>query len=165
MKKNDAILEKISDERSLLQKLSVWRFHNKKIIFTNGCFDILHKGHAWLLNTASGLEDNAILIVGLNSDASVKKLKGDGRPINNVNDRAFLLASLYAVDAIIIFEEDTPDLLIKMIKPDVLVKGGDYNADEIVGADTMKLNGGKVVIIPYLENYSTSKTINQLADQ
>lgn len=165
MKKNDAILEKICDERSLLQKISVWRFHNKKIIFTNGCFDILHKGHAWLLNTANGLEDNAILIVGLNSDASVKNLKGDSRPINNVNDRAFLLASLYAVDAVIIFEEDTPDLLIKMIQPDVLVKGGDYNADEIVGADTMKLNGGKVIIIPYLENYSSSKTINQLADQ
>ena len=82
-----------------------------------------------------------------------------------MEDRALLLASLYAVDAVIIFEEDTPDQLIKMIKPDVLVKGGDYNADEIVGAETMKLNGGKVIIIPYLENYSTSKTINHLADQ
>ncbi len=165
MKKNETILEKISDEKSLLKKLSVWRFQNKKIIFTNGCFDILHKGHAWLLNTCSGIEGNTVLIVGLNSDASVKKLKGESRPINNVNDRAFLLASLYAVDAVIIFEEDTPDLLIKMIKPDILVKGGDYNAEEIVGADTMKLTGGKVIIIPYLENYSTSKTINQLADQ
>jgi len=165
MKKNETILEKISDEKSLLKKLSVWRFQNKKIIFTNGCFDILHKGHTWLLNKTCGLADNAILIIGLNSDVSVKKLKGESRPINNVNDRAFLLASLYAVDAVIIFEEDTPDLLIKMIKPDILVKGGDYNAEEIVGADTMKLNGGKVIIIPYLENYSTSKTINQLADQ
>ncbi len=165
MKKSEVITDKICNEKTLMQKISVWRFLGKKIIFTNGCFDILHKGHAWLLNAASATTENAILIVGLNSDASVKRLKGESRPINTFDDRAFLLASLYAIDAVIIFEEDTPIHLIELIQPDVLVKGGDYNADTIVGAEIVKIHGGKVIIIPYLDNYSSSAIINTLADQ
>ena len=162
MKKPDFINEKIVDLKILLQRITVWRFQNNKIVFTNGCFDILHKGHAWLLNKASGLEDKTILIIGLNSDDSVKRLKGENRPVNKIDDRAYILSSLYAVDAVIIFEEDTPIELIKMIRPDILVKGGDYKEDEIVGADLVKAYGGRIEIIPILDNYSTTNTISKM---
>jgi D-glycero-beta-D-manno-heptose 1-phosphate adenylyltransferase len=133
---------------------------NKKLIFTNGCFDILHRGHVEYLEQAKSLGD--YLVVGLNSDSSVKKIKDESRPINNEYDRAFVLDSLKVIDAVIIFSEDTPYNIIKEIVPDYLVKGGDWTEDNIVGADIVKKAGGKVVSLKYVENYSTTSTINKL---
>lgn len=135
-------------------------YFNKKIVFTNGCFDILHPGHVYYLNKARSLGD--ILIVGLNSDASIKRLnKGPNRPIHPQDKRAEVLASLLCIDYVCIFEEDTPIELIKIIVPDVLVKGGDYTIDKIVGADMVIQKGGRVEIIDYLEGYSTTKIIEK----
>lgn len=133
---------------------------NKKLVFTNGCFDILHRGHIEYLEQAKSLGD--FLVVGLNSDASVKRIKGDSRPVNNENDRAFVLDSLKMIDAIIIFSEDTPYNIIKEVVPDFLVKGGDWSEDEIVGADIVIKSGGKVISLKYVNNYSTTGTINKL---
>lgn len=132
------------------------KLKGKKIIFTNGCFDILHKGHVDYLNKAKGLGD--ILILGLNSDNSVKRLKGDSRPINNEDDRAFILSSLEAIDYVTIFEDDTPLELIKIVQPDILVKGGDYSAEEVVGREYAK----SVEIIKFVDGYSTTNTIKKL---
>lgn len=132
----------------------------KILVFTNGCFDILHKGHAAYLNQAKSLGD--YLIVGVNSDRSVKVLKGDSRPVNNENDRAFLLDNLKSVDYVIIFDEDTPYNLIKDIVPDYLVKGGDWKEEDIVGWDIVKAAGGKVLSLDYIDNYSTTSTLNKL---
>ena len=132
----------------------------KILVFTNGCFDILHKGHAAYLNQAKSLGD--YLIVGVNSDRSVKVLKGDSRPVNNENDRAFLLDNLKSVDYVIIFDEDTPYKLIKEIVPDYLVKGGDWKEEDIVGWDIVKAAGGKVLSLDYIDNYSTTNTLNKL---
>ena len=133
---------------------------NKALVFTNGCFDILHKGHAVYLNQARSLGD--VLIVGVNSDRSVKVLKGDSRPVNNENDRAFLLDNLKSVDYVIIFDEDTPYNLIKDIVPDYLVKGGDWKEEDIVGWDIVKSAGGKVMSLDYVDNYSTTNTLKKL---
>lgn len=132
----------------------------KKLVFTNGCFDILHKGHVVYLNQAKSLGD--ILIVGVNSDRSVRKLKGEGRPVNNENDRAFLLDNLMSVDFVIIFDEDTPYELIKEIIPEFLVKGGDWKEEDIVGWDVVKANGGKVMSLNFIDNYSTTGIINKM---
>ncbi|MFN0275548.1 MAG: adenylyltransferase/cytidyltransferase family protein [Chitinophagales bacterium] len=164
MTKQQAIHDKICDEKTLLHKIAVWRFWNKKIIFTNGCFDILHPGHIHLLNSCTGYEKNFVLVVGLNNDDSVRRLKGVTRPRNVFSDRAKMLASLYAVDAVVGFDQDTPIDLIKKIQPDVLVKGGDYKEDEIVGAEIVKKNGGKIIVVPLLEGYSTTGIISQFAD-
>lgn len=162
MSKPLAIQHKIMDLHALVQQISVWRFSNRKIVFTNGCFDVLHKGHAHVLNTASNLAYNAAVIVGVNSDASVKRLKGNDRPVNNEADRMLMLASMYAVDAVVLFHEDTPYELINAIQPDFLVKGGDYAEDQIVGADIVKSRGGKVVVVPFLDNYSTTLLIEKM---
>jgi D-glycero-beta-D-manno-heptose 1-phosphate adenylyltransferase len=135
---------------------------NKKIVFTNGCFDILHKGHIEYLEQAKSLGD--YLVIGLNSDTSVKRIKGESRPINSENDRAYVLNSLKIIDAVVIFDEDTPYNIIKEIIPDFLVKGGDWKEDEIVGADVVKKAGGKVVSLKYVVNYSTTSTINKLRE-
>ncbi|MCR5754413.1 MAG: D-glycero-beta-D-manno-heptose 1-phosphate adenylyltransferase, partial [Acetatifactor sp.] len=135
----------------------------KKIVFTNGCFDILHAGHVSYLKKAKTLGD--VLVVGVNSDASVKRIKGEKRPINTLQDRESVLEALEAVDFVIAFEEDTPEKLIKAIKPDVLVKGGDYSIDTIVGADEVIKSGGRVEVLPFVEGRSTSgiiETINKL---
>ena len=132
----------------------------RKIVFTNGCFDILHRGHIEYLSKASDLGD--VLIIGLNTDASVKRIKGEGRPVQDETSRALILASLRFVEAVILFDEDTPYDLISMIKPDVLVKGGDYTEETIVGADIVKAIGGEVVTIPLVEGYSTSGLIKVL---
>ena len=146
---------KIFKLEDLVRQIAVWRFHSNKIVFTNGCFDILHHGHIDYLGKAADLGD--MLVVGVNADSSVKKLnKGAGRPIQNENDRALILSSLQMVDAIIIFEEDTPAELIRRLQPDVLVKGGDWKENEIVGADTVKARGGIVTTIPYVDGYSTT---------
>lgn len=140
-------------------KLQIWRKGSKIIVFTNGCFDLLHKGHESLLQTANTLGD--ILIVGLNSDASVKILKGDKRPIEKQETRAQNLSKLKSVNAVCIFEDSTPSELIKLIRPNVLVKGGDYKRNEIVGGQAVNEWGGKVTVVPLLKGYSTSSIIKK----
>lgn len=136
------------------------RMAHKKIVFTNGCFDILHRGHVEYLNAARALGD--VLIVGCNADASVKRLKGPDRPVTRESDRAFLLSSLRAVDYVIIFSEDTPLELITALKPDVLVKGGDWPIEKIIGGDVVRANGGEVRTIPFVATYSTSSILDRI---
>lgn len=140
--------------------MASWKVLDKTVAFTNGCFDILHEGHIFSLSAAAKEAD--FLIVGVNSDASVKRLKGASRPVNTQHSRAFLLASLLMVDAVVIFEEDTPLQLITALMPDVLVKGGDYTLDQIVGAREVMANGGRVVINPIMEGFSTTGLIQQI---
>jgi D-beta-D-heptose 7-phosphate kinase/D-beta-D-heptose 1-phosphate adenosyltransferase len=150
------------------EKIVPWTFfkendvklHNRKIVFTNGCFDVLHYGHVRYLLDAKSLGD--LLVVGLNSDGSVRRLKGESRPINGEKERAFVLAALEFVDYIVVFEEDTPEKLIETVKPDVLVKGGDYQIENIVGADFVMQNGGTVTTIPFVEGFSSTRIIEQL---
>src|SRR5579863_6086139 len=132
MKLPQIISQRIFDRSGLIHQVNRWRLLNKTIAFTNGCFDILHQGHIFSLSQAASEAD--YLVVGVNADVSVRKLKGENRPVNNEQSRAFLLGSLLMTDAVVIFEEDTPLNLIKMVLPDVLVKGGDYSIEEIVGA-------------------------------
>jgi len=159
LKKSELIRQKIFTLPDLLRRVAQWRFLGKKISFTNGIFDILHQGHVFSLSQAA--DEGGHLIVGLNSDTSTKKLKGENRPINNEESRAFLLASLIMVDAVVIFEEDTPLELIKAIMPDVLVKGGDYTVDQVAGAKEVIANGGRVVINPIIQGHSTSSIIER----
>jgi len=157
----ESISEKIYTLPGITQKASQWKKEGKKIIFTNGVFDLLHKGHIFSLSQAAKQGD--ILIIGLNADRSVKKLKGNSRPVIDEDARALLLASLIMVDAVVIFEEDTPIKLITSILPDVLVKGGDYTVDEIAGAKEVIANGGKIVINPILDGFSTTAIINAIS--
>ena len=157
----DFIAEKIYERTRLLEKVGDWKKQGKKIVFTNGVFDLLHKGHIFSLSQAAKQGD--ILIVGLNSDHSVKRLKGENRPVNDQAARALLLASLIMVDAVVTFDEDTPLQLISAILPHVLVKGGDYTIDEIAGAKEVIANGGKVVINPTLDGFSTTAIINAIS--
>lgn len=136
------------------------RSHGKKIVFTNGCFDILHVGHIDYLASAKSMGD--VLVVGLNSDSSVRKIKGKGRPINSERDRARVLSALSAVDYISIFSEPTPENLIKKVKPGILVKGGDWKIKDIVGGDFVKSYGGKVRIISFVKGYSTTSLIRKM---
>lgn len=154
------IAEKILTRPQAAEKVKAWKKQGKKIVFTNGVFDLLHKGHIYSLTRAA--KEGDVLIVGLNSDSSVKKLKGDSRPINSEDARALVLAALAMVDAVVIFEEETPLNLILSIMPDVLVKGGDYTADQIAGAKEVIASGGKVVINPVLEGFSTTSIINAM---
>lgn len=154
------IQHKIFSREDLVRECNVWRATQKKIVFTNGCFDILHHGHLDLLARAADFGN--ILIVGINTDSSVQGLKGAGRPVTGELDRAFQVASLLCVDAVCLFDEATPEALIKLIRPDVLVKGGDYTIDKIVGADFVKSIGGTVEIIPFVEGYSTSSLIQRI---
>jgi D-beta-D-heptose 7-phosphate kinase/D-beta-D-heptose 1-phosphate adenosyltransferase len=151
---------KIVTENQLKHLLAVWRFKDDVIVFTNGCFDLLHPGHISYLEKARTLGDR--LIVGLNSDESVKRLKGSGRPVNNQQDRARLLAALQCVDAVVVFEEDAPARLIEEVKPDILVKGGDYSLDQVVGASYVQSYGGRVEILPYVSGYSSSNILEKL---
>lgn len=140
--------------------LNMWKFRNEKIVFTNGCFDIIHRGHIEYLAKAASLGTK--LIVGLNTDASVRRLKGENRPVNDERGRALALASLLFVDEVILFNTDTPRELIEFIQPDVLVKGGDYRTEDIVGNDIVTARGGQVVTIPLVEGYSTTSIIEHL---
>jgi rfaE bifunctional protein nucleotidyltransferase chain/domain len=135
------------------------RAEGRRIVFTNGVFDILHAGHVTYLAAARALGD--VLVLGLNTDASVRRLKGPERPINNENDRATVVAALRAVDHVVVFDEDTPLRVISTLVPDVLVKGGDYTRDTIVGADVVEAHGGSVVTIPLVEGRSTTNIINR----
>lgn len=151
---------KICDIEELKRRLAQWRVKSDRIVFTNGCFDILHVGHLHTLKESIQLGDK--LIVGLNSDASVSRLKGKERPVVNQLDRSEMLAALEMVDAVIIFEDDTPEELIQMIKPDLLCKGGDWSIENIVGGDFVKSYGGQVVSIPFVQGYSSSSLINKI---
>jgi len=166
MKKSELIISKIfqfnSDEgKSQLSRfLAYWNFRNKKIVFTNGCFDIMHLGHIDYLSKAADLGD--VLIIGMNSDKSVHCIKGHDRPINNEEGRARVLAALGFTSCVVLFDEETPYELIKFIRPDVLVKGSDYKPEDIVGFDIVKENGGEIVTIDFVEGYSTSSIIEKI---
>lgn len=148
----------IRNIHSMLDKLK-----GKKIVFTNGCFDLIHYGHICLLDYSRKLGD--VLIVGLNSDASIRRLKGCMRPINNCKVRAEMLLALRPVDYVVIFDSNTPEGLIELIKPDILVKGSDYSINTIVGAEIVKKNGGKVVIFERVENYSTTSMLYKIVEK
>ena len=152
--------QKIIDQGFLDALLAFRRFKGYKIVFTNGCFDILHLGHIDYLAKARNLGDK--LMVGLNTDASVRRIKEENRPINDESSRAMLLASLQFVDAVVLFNEDTPFNLIKKVQPDILVKGSDYKPENIVGADIVTAKGGKIETIDFLEGYSTTSVIEKI---
>ena len=160
MKKVDAIEKKIYTLHQLILKKPGLKLMGKTIAFTYGCFDIQHEGHIYSLSQAAREAD--FLIVGVNSDASTKRLKGEERPVNNQQSRALILASLIMVDAVIIFEEDTPLNLITTLLPDVLVKGGDYTLEQIVGAKEVMDNGGRVVINPIIQGFSTTGILDKI---
>lgn len=149
-----SIKHKIITQADLNEQLAKWKTENKKIVFTNGCFDILHLGHIDYLSKAADMGD--VLIIGLNADASVSRLKGSHRPINNETSRGMILASLAFVSAVVKFDEDTPYELIKQVQPDVLVKGADYIIENIVGHDIVQAKGGTIKTIEFLPGYSTS---------
>lgn len=156
----ERIHTKIYNRKNLENQLAIWRFQSKKIVFTNGCFDLLHLGHIDYLSKAKDLGD--ILIIGVNTDNSVRRLKGAARPITDENSRSVIIASLQLVNAVVLFDEDTPYDLIKQVQPDVLVKGSDYKPEDIVGYDIVKTKGGEIVTIDYLDGYSTSSVIEKV---
>jgi len=160
MRNTNIIQQKILSLSAAQHFVAAARVTGKTIAFTNGCFDILHEGHIFSLSQAAKEAD--ILIVGVNADASVQKLKGPGRPVNNEQTRSLILASLVVVDAVIIFNEDTPLELINHLQPDVLVKGGDYTLDQIVGSKEVIANGGRVVINPIIQGVSTTGIIQKI---
>lgn len=160
MKAIQNIPSKIVDKTQLLQMVFRWRLTGKKIAFTNGVFDILHEGHIASICEAASYAD--VLIIAINSDASVKRLKGPERPVHNQDARALMLASMLMTDAIVIFEEDTPRDLIADILPDVLVKGGDYSIDQIAGAKEVLANGGEVKLAGIVEGVSTTNIIGKI---
>ncbi len=150
----------VRQKENLNYTLNQWRFKKKKIVFTNGCFDILHRGHVEYLAKAAELGDK--LIIGLNTDSSVRRLKGENRPVNNEEARAILLSSLIFTDKIILFEEDTPLQFINFIQPDVLVKGSDYQPEEIAGYDIVKTKGGEVITIELTKGFSTTSILKKI---
>lgn len=154
------LLDKISDLSSLKSKVETWKKEGKKIVFTNGVFDLVHIGHITYLSKAAELGDK--LIIGLNADSSVKRIKGESRPINAQDSRAALLASFFFVDAVVVFEEDTPLNLISTLLPDVLIKGADYTIDNIVGSKEVLANGGQVQTITFVEGYSSTSIIQKI---
>jgi rfaE bifunctional protein nucleotidyltransferase chain/domain len=159
--KRTSIEQKIQTLPALKQSITGWRLKGERVVFTNGCFDLLHRGHISLLLEAAAFGNR--LVVAINSDASVKHLKGASRPIQTEADRALLLAAMTYVDAVVIFEEDTPLALIKFLQPDVLVKGGDYTIETVVGAQEVQAYGGSVVLIPLEEGYSTTGLLEKLS--
>jgi len=152
---------KLIDRSEALKRIAQWRALGKTVSFTNGCFDILHRGHIFSLSQAAQEAD--YLIVGLNSDSSTKRLKGKDRPVNDEQSRALLISSLLMVDAVVLFDEDTPLELIKTLLPDVLVKGGDYTVEQIAGSKEVITNGGRVVINPIVEGFSTTGLIEKIS--
>ena len=143
-----------------IKQVEVWKSEGKTIVFTNGCFDLLHPGHIDYLEKAAAHGD--IFIIGLNDDASIRRLKGETRPITPLSDRAIMLAALRAVDLVVPFSEDTPLNLISALMPDTLIKGGDYQPDDIVGAAEVRNNGGEVLVIPFVDGYSSSNLIQRI---
>ncbi len=156
----NATEEKIIEIEQLLPKLAIARANGQRIVFTNGCFDLMHLGHVTYLEAARNQGD--LLVIGLNTDASVSRLKGPQRPIISEQARARVMAALEVVSYVVLFDEDTPLNLIRSVKPDILVKGADYQVSEIVGADFVMASGGKVERIPFVEGYSTSSLIERI---
>ena len=154
------INNKIFSDEKIRRQVDTWRSSAEKIVFTNGCFDIIHRGHIEVLARAADLGDK--LIVGLNSDISIQQLKGEGRPIIKEDARAILLAALDFIDAIVLFSEETPLDLITTLKPDILAKGGDYKIDTIVGHKIVQENGGEVILIPFIDGFSSTNIINKI---
>ena len=150
----------ITDYEEAMLLSQMWKDQGLEVVFTNGCFDLIHRGHLEYLSEASALGDK--LIVGLNSDPSIRKIKGKKRPLVIEEDRALLLASISYVDAVVIFEEETPLLLIKKIRPDILVKGGDYKEKDIIGGNHVVENGGEVKVLSYTKGHSTTLLIEKI---
>jgi rfaE bifunctional protein nucleotidyltransferase chain/domain len=159
----DQLLDKITDLPTLQERVASWKQQGQKVVFTNGVFDLLHIGHITYMAKAAELGNK--LIIGLNADASVKRLKGDDRPVNAQDSRAALLAALFFVDAVVLFEEDTPLNLISTLLPDVLVKGADYQIENIVGGKEVIANGGEVKTINFVEGYSSTSIIQKIRNQ
>ena len=157
----EAVQQKIMSLQDLLRLRNIWLFKSEPVVFTNGCFDLLHKGHIHSLTEAASFGKH--LVIGLNSDESIRRIKKDGRPIQDQTSRALVLAALSCTDAIIIFNEDTPLELIRTIKPEVLVKGGDYTRGTIIGAEDVLANGGRIEIIKLIEGYSTTAIEQKIA--
>ncbi|NQT47046.1 MAG: D-glycero-beta-D-manno-heptose 1-phosphate adenylyltransferase [Candidatus Omnitrophica bacterium] len=155
--------EKIKDISGLKVAIKKARLDKKRIVFTNGCFDILHKGHIQLLTQAK--EKGDLLIVAVNSDSSIRRIKGRKRPLTKEGDRTEVLAALEMVDNVVLFNEETPAAIIREVSPDILVKGGDWKEEEIVGADFVKSKGGEVYSLPYLKGYSTSSLITKIQEE
>ena len=160
MNKLEILKSKICSREELDNILNLWSFKNQKIVFTNGCFDIIHRGHVDYLAKAASLGNK--LIIGLNTDDSVSRLKGPQRPLQDEYSRAMILAAFSFVDKVVFFDEDTPYELIKYIQPDILVKGSDYKEEDIVGFDILKSKGGEVITIDFVEGYSTSNIVNKI---
>lgn len=156
----DVVESKIMLRGDALHRVNRWKFFNQKIVFTNGCFDILHRGHLDYLMRAASLGNR--LVIGLNTDESVSRLKGPSRPVNPVHDRAFALAALRCTDLIVPFGEDTPLELIELLQPDVLVKGGDYTVESVVGGNETIQRGGRVEILSFVDGYSTTSFIERM---
>lgn len=150
----------VKNKEDIHNILSQWQFQSEKIIFTNGCFDIVHRGHVEYLAQAASLGSK--LVIGLNTDDSVRRLKGECRPINDEYARALLLASFVFVDKVIFFGEDTPLELIRYVQPDILVKGGDYKPESIVGYDIVKAKGGEIATIDFVKGFSSTSILNKL---
>ena len=160
MSKLDYVRSKIIDIQAIDPYLTYWKLKNQRIVFTNGCFDIIHRGHVEYLAQAANFGN--ILVIGLNTDNSVRRIKGELRPVQDEIARATILASFQFVSAVILFDEDTPYELIKKVQPDVLIKGSDYSVEDIVGYDIVKAKGGEVVTIDFIEGYSTTSIIEKL---
>jgi rfaE bifunctional protein nucleotidyltransferase chain/domain len=160
MDKLKFIQSKIIDVNNLDAQLAFWRFKNYKIVFTNGCFDIIHRGHIEYLAQAASYGD--ILILGLNTDNSVRRIKGETRPVQDEYARAITLAALQFVNAVVLFDDETPHNLINKVQPDILIKGSDYKPESIVGYDIVKAKGGEVVTIDFIDGYSTTRIIEKL---
>ena len=155
-----SIKSKIYTLSELVERCKVWRNKGEKIVFTNGCFDLVHRGHVEVLANTADLGDR--LIVGLNSDSSIQNLKSENRPIIDENSRAILLASLQFIDAVVLFSETTPHQLIQTILPDILAKGGDYKVEEITGREVVLQNGGEVILVPFIDGFSTTNIVNKI---
>ena len=154
------INSKIFSLDDLKNQVNAWKQAGEEVVFTNGCFDIIHRGHIEVLAQTADLGDR--LIIGLNSDSSTQKLKGKGRPIIEEQSRAILLASLSFVDAVVLFSEETPLNLISTLKPDVLAKGGDYKIETIVGHKVVQENGGQVILVPFVDGFSSTTIIDKI---
>ena len=154
-------MNKIQDLNELLADREAWHSQKRRVVFTNGCFDLLHGGHIYLLDYAKAQGD--ILVVAVNDDASIRRLKGPDRPIFPISERLEILAALSSVDRLITFSEDTPLILISRILPDVLVKGGDWRPEDVVGKEEVETQGGRVSIVPYLPGHSSSQIISKVA--
>lgn len=159
----EKIKAKILNWEQAAETLAIWKANSDRVVFTNGCFDLLHFGHLHYLAEARNLGER--LVVGLNSENSVRRLKGPHRPINDENTRQFQLAALEFVDAVVVFEEDTPLKLITLLQPEILVKGGDWSADQIVGADIVLSKGGVVKSLPFVDGYSTTLIEQKIKNQ